>query len=166
MSPLGINLLPQNGQENLTDYINQQYTNGAEIGDYIFLRFNSSISNETNQAYYQISSADSPTSTNRPLLKIITDFSTSVTPVKIQDGIVIINNPTENNILSMNIKGFSNDIEVLIHNSAGVLVLKNKYKINGDTDRLDIYNQKLSNGIFFVTILGNNKYAEAKFAAF
>lgn len=58
------------GFDNLVDYINAQYANGAQGGDFIFLRLNPSIADEGNFKYWVISSADSSTPEWRPLLAV------------------------------------------------------------------------------------------------
>ena len=55
----------------LKNYLNAQYTAGAEGGDYVFLRINNDI-NETNspQRYYEVSTANHSTSSQRPVLTV------------------------------------------------------------------------------------------------
>jgi len=59
------------GDTSLKNYLNAQYTGGAEGGDYVFLRLNSDI-NESNdpQRYYSFSSANHGTVGQRPVLTV------------------------------------------------------------------------------------------------
>ena len=59
------------GDTALKNYLNAQYTGGAEGGDYVFLRLNSDI-NETNspQRYYKFSMANHATASQRPVLTV------------------------------------------------------------------------------------------------
>jgi chitodextrinase len=58
------------GDANLVDYLNAQYDAGAEGGDYVLIRLNSSVSNEGNYKYYTVSTANSG---NGPSLWIETE---------------------------------------------------------------------------------------------
>lgn len=49
------------GSSNLVDYLNAQYANGAEGGDFIYLRLNPDVSNETNYHYFNVATANSST---------------------------------------------------------------------------------------------------------
>ena len=71
----------------LIDFINQQYTNGAVGGDFIFIRLNLNTDNTSNYNYWNIASQDNGTEGFRPLLTLTSE-------------VVITNNPTFNSPLS------------------------------------------------------------------
>jgi len=69
------------GESNLADYLNAQYTAGAEGGDFVFLRLNPSDPNVGNYLYWVFSSANASTSGDRPTLSIeVTDNSDTEDP--------------------------------------------------------------------------------------
>src|SRR5690606_15427910 len=49
------------GAANLVAYLNDQYANGAQGGDFVFLRLNSDIVNEPNYHYYVVATGNSNT---------------------------------------------------------------------------------------------------------
>ena len=57
------------GDTALKNYLNAQYTGGAEGGDYVFLRINADI-NETYNHYWKVSTANNSTSSKRPVLTV------------------------------------------------------------------------------------------------
>ena len=66
----------------LLDFINQQYSNGAVGGDFIFIRLNQSTSDASNYNYWDIASQDNGTVSNRPLLTLVSEVVvTNVAPV-------------------------------------------------------------------------------------
>lgn len=67
---LGTITTDSTGSANLVDFLNDQYTAGAEGGDYVLLRLNSGVSNEGNYHYYTVRTADD---TNNPVLWIETE---------------------------------------------------------------------------------------------
>ncbi len=165
---LGSNSLGASGRTSLVNYLNNQYDNGAKKNDHVFLRLNSNRTNEGSGSYYQLSSCDAPVSTKRPLLKIITKLTTSISPVEIENGIRLLNNPIQNNTITFELHGFESttSVKILIHDGTGKLIVSKHHDIQGDKDRLHIYNQGINNGVYFITVLGHDKYAESKVVAF
>ena len=99
-SPIGKQ--SSNSQANiaLVDFINQQYTNGAVGGEYIFIRlsFSENITNNYNQ--WDIASQDNSTASFRPLLNIETEISNANTPPVLANiGDVNIQLPNSKNIV-------------------------------------------------------------------
>lgn len=60
------------GSANLASYLTAQYDNGAQPGDYVKLRLNIDVANESNYYYYKVDSANNGTVENRPVLNITT----------------------------------------------------------------------------------------------
>lgn len=59
------------GSINLSGFLKDQYSSGAQAGDYVVFRINSDVSNEGNYNYYTLASANHADS--KPVLTIITD---------------------------------------------------------------------------------------------
>ena len=59
------------GDTALKNYLNAQYTAGAEGGDYVFLRINNDIDESNSpQRYYEVSTANHSTSSQRPVMTV------------------------------------------------------------------------------------------------
>jgi hypothetical protein len=60
------------GDSNLATYLAAQYTAGAEGGDYVFIRVSPDTTDAPNYKYYQFTTADGATASERPVLTITT----------------------------------------------------------------------------------------------
>lgn len=70
LSSSGVITTDSTGSSNLATYLDDQYTAGAQGGDYVILRLNIDVSDETNYYYYNVASANN--SGNEPVLSIQT----------------------------------------------------------------------------------------------
>lgn len=64
-SPLGLVQTDETGSLNLAAYLRAQLATGAQPGDYILLRLNSDVTNESNYKYYEVTTANG---THKPSL--------------------------------------------------------------------------------------------------
>ncbi|WP_269539388.1 choice-of-anchor Q domain-containing protein [Cerasicoccus fimbriatus] len=67
---LGVVSTDATGDWNLTDFLNDQYDNGATGGDYVFLRVNSSETDHSPYRYWSLATANHSTVANRPVLSV------------------------------------------------------------------------------------------------
>ncbi len=70
ISTFGILPVNETSVEIISTYINHEYEQGANEGDYIFFRLNANIENENADTYFVVSSENEPRSINRPYLEL------------------------------------------------------------------------------------------------
>lgn len=69
-SSVGKHISSETAKATLLDFVNQQYSNGAVGGDFIFIRLNQATDDTSNYNYWDIASQDNSTIENRPLLTL------------------------------------------------------------------------------------------------
>ena len=156
----GINL--SSGQQiTLGSELNELYNTGA-CNKFAFIRLNSNFANEPNNSYYSISSSDNLNSYNRPLLKIISNASTSIANPEVVNGLQVLPNPTsgQNLIIAINDEFESKQVLLEIHNSQGHKVLSKMISIGENNIQIST---DLSPGVYYATLLSKEKYAQTKF---
>lgn len=142
--------------------LNNLYEAGA-CNKFLFLRINSSVLNEETDSYYSISAFDNENSNQRPLLKFISNSSTSVENQEVEDGIIIAPNPILGDEIVFSVKDeFTlSRFTLEIHNSQGQKVFSNIISNNGSS-RLQI-SADLIPGMYYATLLGKEKFSQTKF---
>ena len=148
-------------QVNLGTEIAKLYDSGA-CNKFAFVRLNSNVENEISNSYYSISSADNLNGLQRPLIKIISSLPSSSKIEEINLGLSIISNPVIDNEIVINKSNIFNVEETLleIHNSQGQKIYSN---IVSKEENIINIKLDISSGVYFVTLLGKNRYAQTKF---
>ncbi|MEE9438361.1 MAG: T9SS type A sorting domain-containing protein [Saprospiraceae bacterium] len=160
-TPIGKVSIDDGSIENFGNYIQNLYDDDGACQKYLMLRLNSSISQSKDDAYYKILSADNTNSFGRPMLKLISSKSSRTKPVELLDGLRLSPNPSTG-IVNLTINGFENTRAVLvIHNMNGQEVFKYSYENILPNISLDMTN-KLNSGMYYITLLSKNKYAQSK----
>ncbi len=148
--------------DNIGEYVQSLYDNGAKTNDYMFLRLNSNIDNELNGAYYDITSHDSYNTFGGPLLKIVTYDPSSVKQVEINNGLTVFPNPTVGSVTQILIQGFNpgEEARLYIHDALGKSVGKQKLIIKSKKEIVELKNILTQNGAYFITIIGKYHFAQ------
>ena len=156
----GLTSLTSDQQSVLGIELNELYDAGA-CNKFAFMRFNSNVTNEPTNSYYTISSFDNENSDHRPLLRIISNSTTSVINQEILGGIKITPNPILGNeiVIAITDEFTSSRFSLEVHNSQGQKVFSKL--ISDSANRIQV-TADLIPGMYYVTILGKEKYAQTK----
>ena len=141
--------------------LNNLYETGA-CNKFAFVRLNSNVINEPTNSYYTISSFDNELSDQRPMLRIISNSVTAVENQEVIGGVKITPNPILDNeiVITINEELQSTRFSIEIHNSQGQKVLSKM--ISENTNRIQV-SADLIPGMYYVTLLGKEKFAQTKF---
>ncbi|HFC00344.1 MAG TPA: T9SS type A sorting domain-containing protein, partial [Phaeodactylibacter sp.] len=157
----GLVELASSDESALGTYLQGLYDIGGCDG-FAYLRLNENTTQEQNNTYYKIVSADNSNSFQVPLLKVIASESTAVKPLEIKNGVAIFPNPTNGKEVTMQIKGFEAEPTIIvIHNAKGQEVFRKTFNNLENESTLNLKTDLVS-GMYFVTVLGRQKYAQTK----
>jgi parallel beta-helix repeat protein len=162
-STIGEVSLTMEAKSKFGSYLQTLYSEGAGCQDFTFVRLNSGVTQENVDAFFEIYASETGNSFNSPLLKIISSGASLVKPVEIINGVNISPNPNSGESLNMAINGFENTTAVIIiHDSRGHEVYR-KTILTSESTATHHLNSKLVSGMYFVTVLGNQRFAQTKF---
>ncbi len=145
----------------LTKFIKDQYEQNSNPGDFIFFRLNNDVINENQNAFYQISSANSGKSINAPLLKIYTEKAVATSNVTNAETFNIYPNPltkNQNFKISIDEQVDTRNANIKIWNATGNLIYSNPF-VNGDLISSAIFQQS---GLFIIKIDTRDKTFTSK----
>ena len=158
----GLISLNEGQQVSLGTYLQDLFDQGASCNEFVYLRLNSGVEQETDNAYYSIHSGESRQSEGIPLLSIVTSGTVGVKVVEIKDGIGLFPNPTTGNTIHLDLNKFeAAPVVVVIHNAKGQEVLRKNIGQTSNDVTINIP-RNLNPGFYFVTVLGQQKYAQTK----
>ena len=156
-SAIGQNhILDTSSTNNLVHFINNQIKNGAQAGDYIFLRMNMDKLITGARAYYSIYSADNLEKNQVPILTLVLN-STSATDFEnsISKHLKIIPNPASSDHVTLEIgEAFQHkDLSIYIYDNQGKLL--DKKWIKSSSSRIDLSNSNFKTGLHHITIMSD-----------